>query len=321
LFLGLLAACPAVEQREEAADTQGVDVLDVRADYPDPPTGGVQILTPDLEIPPFTESLYCLFGRWDEPDVGVNLFTPLASNEFLHHALFKDANDVEGAVPGAFLPCGGEEDTVSARTAPIFSSIRLTLPKGTGNQLNLPDGVAVKLSSGQIWSADVHFINPTDTPIMVNAAFNLGLVPAEEVQRWVGSFDHDVGFLELPPGVETTKTFDCPLEAGTDLLTVLAHMHGYGVRYLVELVRESGEIVEVLRVDEWEADYRYASPSRLFMPGHHVVQEGDVLRTHCTWFNSMDETLGFPEEMCTTSGALLGMESAQLCTGTPVESR
>jgi len=319
--VGLLLACPAAEKQGEDSDTQGVDVLDLRAEYPDPPAGGFQILTPDLEVPAFSESLYCLFGVWDEPDVGVNLFTPLASNDYLHHGLFKDANDVEGAVPGAFLPCGEDDQSVSARTAPIFNSIRLTLPKGTGNQLNLPDGVAVKLSSGQIWSADVHFINPTDTPILVNAAFNLGLIPAEEVTRWVGSFDHDVGFLELPPEAETTKTFDCPLEAGTDLVSVLAHMHGYGVRYLVELVRESGEVIELLRVGEWEADYRYASPFRMFMPGQHVVQEGDLLRTHCTWLNPLEETVGFPDEMCTTSGALLGMESAQFCTGTPVESK
>lgn len=49
--------------------------------------------------------------------------------------------------------------------------------------------------------------------------------------------------------------------------------------------------------------------------------EGDLLRTHCTWFNPQEEPLGFPDEMCTTSGALLGMESAQFCTGTPVESK
>lgn len=323
--IGLLLACPAVEKQEEERDTQGVDVLDLRAEFPDPPAGGFQILTPDLEVPAFSERLYCFFGTWDEPDVGVNHYTVLASNDFLHHGLLKDANEVEGAVPGAFLPCGGDEDgdeeTVSARTAPLVQSIRLTLPKGTGNQLSLPEGVAIKLSSGQIWSADVHFINPTDTPILVNAAFNLGLIPAEEVTQWVGSFDHDVGLLELPPGEETTKTFDCPLEAGTDLVTVLAHMHRNGRRYLVELVRESGEVIELLRVEEWKADYRYSSPSKLFGPGQYVVQEGDLLRTHCTWFNSLEETIGFPDEMCTTSGALLGMESPQFCTGTPVESK
>ena len=317
LHLGV--ACQVDGDMESVDSAQVEGVIDLRVDYPDPPEGGLQVLTPDLEIAPYDEKLFCYFGTWDGPDVGITQYIPLHPNEFHHHSLLKDVSELGEVEDGTLLTCGEGEGDVPTVNSPLVHAIPMVPPMGLGNTLNLPEGFAVKLPSGQRWSADVHFINPTPTPLRVNVAFNLALIPLEEVQYWVGSFDHDAGFLELPPGEETTVSFDCPLLAGTKLLSVLAHMHGFGERYLIELVRADGETIELLRVDQWDPNYRFAQPSRGFSVFDYPIEEGDQLRTHCTWFNSTDEVLGYPLEMCTTSGALLGMESTQYCTGTLVE--
>ena len=113
--------------------------------------------------------------------------------------------------------------------------------------------------------------------------------------------------------------FDCPMPEGGELLSVLAHMHSFGESYTVDLIRANGQTQNLLQVDEWEADFRYSAPSKGFEPGQIVIEEGDVLRTTCTWFNSSPNTLSFPDEMCTTSGAILGMEEADFCVGEWVE--
>lgn len=293
-----------------------------------PAKGGLQILTPDLEVPPYTESLYCAYGQWDGPEMGVVSYTPLHPNEFHHHSLVKDATLVDNVEPGDFLPCGEEELLLDEEgegagvmtTAPLFHAIMQGSAEGDGNRLQLPEGTAIRLPPNQKWSADVHFINTTDKLLKVNVAFNMDLVEADEVEQWISSFDHDSGGLDLPPGEESTVVFDCPLQEGGELLSVLAHMHSFGERYTVELIRASGEVETLLRVDEWESDFRYSAPSRGFEPGQIVIEEGDVLRTHCTWFNSSPNALGFPEEMCTTSGAILGMTEADFCVGDRVET-
>jgi hypothetical protein len=323
----LIVSCSEVGPIEEEEG-----IIDLRADYPDPGEDGYQILTPDLDVAPYTEELYCYYGQWTGPQVGVVSYIPLHPNQFHHHSLVKDAVLVEGIEPGDFESCGEEywngvgvtdpddpETPPMMSTAPLFHAIMFSSPQGEGDRLNLPPGMAIKFAENQLWTADVHFINTTDKLLKVNVAFNLEMVPSEEVEHWVSSFDFDSGQLDLPPGEETTVAFDCPLDGGTELLSVLAHMHSFGESYRIELVRGTGEIETLLYVGKWEDDYRFSSPSRGFRPGELIIEEGDKLRTTCTWFNSSPNALSFPDEMCTTSGAIVDVEEAINCIGERVD--
>ena len=70
--------------------------------------------------------------------------------------------------------------------APSSTPSSSTSCRGTGT-LSLPEGMAMRLPAGQRWSADVHYINTTEQTVLVNNAFNLGLIPANEVTRWISS--------------------------------------------------------------------------------------------------------------------------------------
>jgi len=296
-----------------AADTGADDVLDLRAAWPDPPEGGIQIATPDLRLPPGSEVLKCFYGQYDGPDVGVVGVIPLHPYEFHHHSLLQDVPSTDPHVPGDFVDCGTAEGSGGMPRAPLFNAVALGEPRGDGSWLVLPDGVAMQLRHGQRWSADVHYVNPTDQAVLVNNAFNLQTVPADTVTEWAGSFDHDVGGLAIPPGGAFEASFDCPVATGASVLSLSTHMHSYGERYVVDLVRADGTVENLLRVDDWRAEYRYDPPQRSFQPGEIVMGEGDRLRTTCAWFNSTDHTLSFPTEMCTTSGAATGLTEPVYC--------
>ena len=81
-LIGGLVGCTGA-----GGDTEPVAVIDLRAEYPMPAKGGLQILTPDLHVEPYSEALNCFYGQWDGPEMGVVSYTPLHPNEFHHHSL------------------------------------------------------------------------------------------------------------------------------------------------------------------------------------------------------------------------------------------
>jgi hypothetical protein len=89
-------------------------------------------------------------------------------------------------------------------------------------------------------------------------------------------------------------------------------MHEYGRSYRVDLVR--GEtLMPILQIDDWSEEYRYSSPMEMYWPSDVLIEEGDLLRTTCTWENYEQYSLGFPDEMCTTYGVATNLNSALLC--------
>ncbi len=308
----LLSACGPDAGPVAGAGTDP-DVIDLRMDWPDPPEGGLQILTPDLEVGPYEEVLKCAYGAWDGPDMGVVSMVPLHPQQFHHHSLLKDAPPSDPNEAGELVDCGGPEDSGGMQKAPLFHAVLIDELQGDGDFLALPDGLAMRLPAGQRYSADLHYVNTTDKRLLVNSAFNLGLVPADQVERWMSSFEHDIGALDIPTGGAFSASFDCPVGDATSILSVSTHMHSYGTAYRIELVRADGSTQTLVDVPEWDPDYRYLPPRGDFQPGEVAVGPGDTLRTTCTWFNGTDQTLTFPTEMCTTSGVALDLEAPLYC--------
>jgi len=312
MLLFLLIACEpdVIDSSYEMPD----DVIDLRAVYPDPPEGGLQILTPDLAIPPFTEILWCYYDTWYGPDMGINSFVELHPVQYHHHSLVKDASSLESVSDGQFASCTDIEEAGGMQIAPLVHASFLAGPRGDGSIVNMPSNMAFRLETGQKYSADIHYINSTDQTLLINSAFNIGLVPADEVEHWVAGFDLDVGYFELPADEETTLAFDCELETDVSVLTLLAHAHQWGTKYKIELISEDGGS-EVLMDIDWKEEYRWSSPTVFFRLDDITIDEGDRIRTTCTWDNTSGGILSFPAEMCTTSGVAVGLSEPLFCNG------
>jgi len=278
----------------------------------------MQILTPELSIPPFSEVLWCYYDTWKGPDIGINSFVDLHPVQYHHHSLVKDANSLESVSDGDFESCDEVDEAGGMQIAPIIHIVNLAEPKGDGSIVNLQEGMAFLLANGQKYSADIHYINPTDQTILINSAFNIGLVPAEEVDYWLNGFDLDAGYFELPADERTTIKFDCEIQTGVSVVSLLAHAHQYATDYKIELVTADGES-EVLMDIKWNETFRWSSPSIFFKQDEIIMGEGDRIRTTCTWDNTSGGLLSFPSEMCTTSGVAIGLSEPLFCTGDIVE--
>lgn len=294
--------------------TETGQLVDLRMAFPDEPEGGYQIVLNDVTIPPYTETFICLYGTWTGPDVGVVYVSPHQPKPFGHHAQLK-------AVPiGYEEPDGMQRVCPGADTMNLFTPFFEAVVNAEDGQENidytnmmiLPEGVAVKLKSGQHWTFDTHWVNTSGNYINVNAALNLGFIPAEEVEQWASSFQLDVGTLDIPAGEALSIPFDCSFPEDLTVLSILGHMHGYGTHYSVDHLKEDGSIESVYDL-VWDPKYRDEGQVLTFGEGDLVVKNTEALRTTCSWNNTTDESLGFPDEMCTTVGVGYPLEEPFAC--------
>lgn len=304
-LLLLCAACTADDLPPESPGGPGEVVpcegVDHTESFPDSPDV-YQVASPVLQIPANSEILWCFFGAYEGPDAGVVDVQMQSSAEGLMHHAVLHRYDGERA-DGALIDCTDLQDQL-ALGPPLFEISNTS----DNSWFDLPEGFAYKLSQGQRWAADVHYINLTDEPICINVAWDLDLVDADEVETFVGAYNLDVADFEVPPG-QHTRAFECAWPQDVTLLSISGHMHFHGDSFAVDWLGRD----RVYAVEEWEDEYRFSSPVTTFEPGELAVPEGAVFRSACTWDNGGASTLRFPEEMCTTYGIAYPLDAPLLC--------
>lgn len=288
-------SCPGVDLRED------FEVL-----YPN----GFNVRVPSLVIPAGEEQVWCFYGTWEGPDSGIVSFHRRASPSFLHHVDMKTAASNDSTPDGTLFECTSLDDQ-AALGNPLITETRF----GTmgDNELDLPEGVAMNFPSGSRYIADVHYVNTSTDPICVNAAFDLELRPAEEVEAMAAAVELDVGSFEIPPGAVTLHT-ECALPVAMNLLSLAGHMHYRGSRFQVDVVTSQG--TETLyEVDPWLPDYLYQPPLTLFDIDEVELKADDTLVMECSWFNDTGTSLSYPDEMCQSRMVGYPLDGPLQCTG------
>jgi len=308
------AKAPATDDTAGTSETEESPYIDLREEFPAAPEGGIEIRTPDFEIPPFTESLKCFYGTYEGPTVGAVFMQPLQAAQYSHHNQLKAVPDDEDWPAGTLIDC--EDGGDMSRYVPLFEAVGIEVDEVTaeGNWLELPEGVAMRLKSGQKWVLDAHYINTTEKTLLVNNGVNIGYVPEEDVTAWAGSIQFDAGPPSIPPGETVRAQFSCPFLDDVHVLSMLGHMHARGTYYGVEMLRDGMDPELVYEVPEWDGDYHpYFPYIKNWSPGSFPAAAGESLRTTCDWTNFTDTHLGFPEEMCTTVLVVYPLESPLIC--------
>lgn len=313
-FTLLLVACGAPDSPTDDDTASGADgdVLDLTVEFPAAPEGGIEIRTPVFEVPPYSESIFCYFGTYTGPTVGVTFMQPLDAELYSHHNQLKAVYDEEYA-DGEMIDC--ETSGQMSAYVPLFESVGIEPGPETagGNWLNLPDGVAMKLQEGQRWVLDMHYINPTGQTLRVNNGVNIDFIETEEVDAWASSIQFDSGPLDIPPGVHTEQ-FDCPFDRDANVLSVLGHMHSHGTSYSIDHTDSDGVTERIYEVPEWDGGWHpYYPVLESYSPGAFPVRTGETFSTACGYFNDEDHAIGFPDEMCTTVVVMYPLEEPLLC--------
>lgn len=168
-----------------------------------------------------------------------------------------------------------------------------------GDQMKLPDGLAIQVPAGKQLVIQAHYINTTGAAYKAKDWVSVRHVEPSTIDAYVNYFVTLDASFQVPPKSEYTHTTECVVQ--DDLTTVLnlGHMHEAGKHFSVEVVNEAGETERVIRDEDWALEYashppvsRYTREEPLFLP------KGTRLRQSCTWDNPTDEMLGFPREMC-----------------------
>lgn len=307
LLLGCAAPDVPSPDGEDVADTRDTGVLDLRMDPPDPPEGGLQLVTPEYTIPPNSDKMFCYFGTYEGPEVGVNFYQWFQDDQFGHHMMLLDAYDGEDVPDGTVLDCDGQS-VMALR--PLLEANEL-LGEISGRMV-LDDGLAVRLKSGQRWAMQSHYVNWSDRELLVQDAINLGTVPVEEVEHWVGTWSFNTSVFELPPQETTQLTFSCEWPAAVSVLHMMGHMHDYGTAIRVTHDGEHGS-EEVYSLPEWDPAWQQQPRLVTYEAGELMPRPGDTFTISCDYHNTSDETVTFPTEMCVAAGLAWPLDEPLHC--------
>ena len=299
------------EQTTPRCEKEG-DVIDVRPTIEPAPEGGIEIRAPAVEIQPYSQEFWCYWGTHTGPTVGVTHFEPFQSDDYDHHNLLRAVTGVPEADGVMDLcPPAGE----IGHYGPMYWPTGVEPGPDTRNWLDLPDGVAMKLEQNQKWVLDMHYINPTGCTLLVQNGVNLGILAAEDVETWAAPVRLDAGSrFELPPNETTTLEFDCEWPTDVNVLSVGSHMHESGSRFYVDHVQNDGSVDTIYEIEQWVPEYRNFPLMLNYPDGGISVLAGEAFRTSCTWTNTTDQEILFPDEMCGTFVSAYPLDEPLTCS-------
>lgn len=286
-----LAACSG------GTEPDAEEVLDVRVETPAPEAGIVDWMSPETTIDAYSDQMLCLYLDPVADDLVADNLDAM-QGDYGHHIVVLATRNPK--------PAGTWEDCSDADQMPDFRP--MILP-----DTPLPEGYAVRIPAGTQPVMQIHYVNPTATPLLVRDVARLHLTDPEGVTKWASTFATNHLSFEIAPGATEEVSFDCEVPEGTEVLLLGGHMHEWGTRFEVGLGADPDNLAQEYLVNPWVPEYRDAPPVSLYFGSPRQMGAGSVLRTTCTFHNTESEPLGFPGEMCSTFGYLGGTDQPWVC--------
>ncbi|MFT7624021.1 MAG: hypothetical protein ACI9WU_003207 [Myxococcota bacterium] len=285
-------------------ELMAADVVDRRMDCAWDTEKGEQLIVefPELLLPAGKELFTCVYGTWTGPDraiVNSSFGSDPATN---HHLIVHTLPDDEVAETPDGVPFACDSEFHSQGN-PLFHG--LSTDPGQG-------ALGSPLRNGQRYYAELHNLNSSPFPVVVNATYLFNLAEASSLEGVAGWFIMGPAEIKIPPGNYHVKA-SCIWPQDTSILAVAGHMHLYGERYALDWTSDKGT-ERIFNVDPWIDDYFKADqPKRTWDLGEFKVKAGDVFTTHCTWNNPKTTDVLTPEEMCNTFGVAYPLDEPLNC--------
>ncbi len=261
----------------------------------------VSFLTPTYEIAPYADVTTCWFSTYNGPDVAIPWAGFYQAPGFGHHVVLMGSEARVDLWPdGTIADCTSTDADIMVDSRPFLFPKDLEV--GAAQEMNLPEGMAVKLKAGQRFVVQSHHINLSDDPILVNDAIFLETAPLDTVTTFAAPWVNTETDFSIPPGETMSLEVDCTWEQDIHLLSMLGHLHEWGKSYSVDHHRLDGSVERVYEIGTWDVVYRDAPPITAWDEGAFEVKAGERFVTTCEWTNTTAEPLEFPHEMCATVG-------------------
>lgn len=187
---------------------------------------------------------------------------------------------------------------------------------GAEGNVAIPEGVVFRLRKGSYLAIQAHYLNTTEEAIQGETYIDLKMTPKDPSHTVAGHFASTTLKIALPPKAETSLDVTCPVEQDLQILRMTNHMHYAGLSTYTEYTDPSGKAHLLKQDDVWSEDWALAPNYDNFpVSAPLVIPAGSTIHTRCTWNNSTDKMLGFPEEMCVFATVILGEKEISCIDG------
>jgi hypothetical protein len=256
--------------------------------HPPGTTEGMQTysLTP-FTIQPGDEQINCYYIPATGDEHYISKFV-VDMNPGSHHlVVFRiDERQLNGALPPAGpTPCTQVE---------IPNGLDGMLPgsQQLHSELDLPDGVGMKIEKYHGLYFQSHYINATQAAITTQVTYSLSFVDASSVQQTAGMIFYSNYNLNIPVGM-STATETCHAPQDLNILTATGHMHMHGLTFDASVGGQS-----IYHTSNWDEPNGSIFPA----PGM-AVATGTPISWSCAYNNTTDGPLVFgnsasKNEMC-----------------------
>ena len=242
---------------------------------------------PSWTVPAGQEVLKCVYqSMHNTQDVFVDKFV----TEQIpggHHLL--------GFLSTTTLPDGTEVDCASAQSMESFRPLLTGLSK---SGFELPAGYAVRVPANATLVWQSHYVNATTSAIQTKDKIEVFFTPASpnlvQVQAYMVN---RLGF-DLAPHAISSDGQDCVVPQDLNVFAIFGHMHEWGKAVKIELGAPNA-LQPVYDVENWNTGFRDKPPMEQFpFDAPMQIHQGEHVKLTCTWDNTLDTDLTFPQEMC-----------------------
>jgi hypothetical protein len=197
--------------------------------------------------------------------------------------------------PGEFFDCS--DLSVMSSLLPLVTPNHPL--KESDNSKQLPENFYVKIPAGSRIVMQSHYVNYTDSDINTADIVNFETVADVAGMTEASFFVLSHNTFTVPEG-PSTVVYECDVEADTQLLYAMGHMHEQGKSISLERLPAGSNAPELLyEVDTWTSEFRDDAPTNAYPPSEPLVlNAGDHLTLTCNFENATGEELPWPREMC-----------------------
>jgi hypothetical protein len=175
-----------------------------------------------------------------------------------------------------------------------------------GDQLELPEGVVLRVPAGRALVLQTHYLNTSDAPLEGSSRVDVKFGEPADTDRVAHFFSHGSRRVSVPPHQDSELEISCVTQRDLPLIMYANHMHEMGTSIVTSVTTEGA--TESLKIDAtWATEWTFNPDYTVGDVGApRVVKAGSTLTTRCEWRNTGDELLAPPDEMCVFFGFFLG---------------
>jgi hypothetical protein len=209
---------------------------------------------------------------------------------------------------GTFEDCSARQGATSITSVPVW----LYSTQDPEAELDMPDGVAMPLAANQPVYFDMHYINATQSPIVVQVKLDFDYAQGD-FQR-AGAYVTYNTNISIPPMGTQTVSGDCALPANANFFVLSTHSHKRTVE-AIAAKSVNGTMTDML-VDT--TDWEHAAVSRYPSSPYLTFAPDEKLHYQCSYKNDTANTITDGEsasanEMCMAVGYYFPSTGTSFC--------